>query len=65
MMDSIRPSHSGDALFQIFMLASSTHFTRETACEQFYYDEIQMGMIASRTTRCFMKADQIIEKCVF
>jgi hypothetical protein len=55
----------GDVLFEIFTLASSTHFSCETADEQFYYDEIQMGMIASGTTTCIIKADQIIEKCVF
>jgi len=55
----------GDALFEIFTLASSTHFTCETADGQFYYDEIQMSMIASGTTTCIIKADRSTEKCVF
>jgi len=54
-----------DVLFEIFTLASSIHFTCETADKRFYYDEIQMGMIASGTTTYIIKADQIIEKCVF
>jgi hypothetical protein len=57
--------NGGDVLFQVFSLASSTHFTCETTDEKFYYDEIQMGMIASGTITCVIKADQILEKCVF
>lgn len=55
----------GDVLFQIFSLASHTHFTCETVEEQYDYDEIQMGVISSGTNTCIIKAKQIIEKCVF
>lgn len=55
----------GDVLFQIFTLASPTHFICETSNEKFYYDEIEMGMVSSRTTTCIITAHQIIEKCVF
>jgi hypothetical protein len=30
-----------------------------------HFDEIQMGMMASGTTTCIIKADRITEKCVF
>lgn len=53
-----------DVLFQIYTLASGTHFSCETEDEEYEYDEIQMGTISSGTTTCIIKAQQIIEKCV-
>ncbi|CAF4410220.1 unnamed protein product [Rotaria sp. Silwood2] len=55
----------GEVLFQIFSLSSSSDFTCEVNDEQFYYDEIEIGTITSGTTICIIKAEQIIEKCVF
>ncbi|CAF5000788.1 unnamed protein product, partial [Rotaria socialis] len=34
--------NDGDSLFQVFTLASSTHFIYETANEQYDYNEIEM-----------------------
>ncbi|CAF2155936.1 unnamed protein product [Rotaria magnacalcarata] len=64
-IDRIFTVDGGDVLFQIFSLASSTHFTCETADEEYDYNEIEMGMISAGTTTCIIKAKQIIEKCVF
>ncbi|CAF2180327.1 unnamed protein product [Rotaria magnacalcarata] len=55
----------GDILFQMFSLASSFYFNCETDDEQYEHDGIEMGMISSGTTICIIKANQIIEKCVF
>ncbi|CAF4797264.1 unnamed protein product [Rotaria socialis] len=57
--------NDGDSLFQVFTLASSTHFIYETANEQYDYNEIEMGMISGGTTTCIFNVKQIIEKCVF
>ena len=53
----------GEVLLQVFSLSSSSDFICETGDEQFHYDEI--GTITSATTICIIKAEQIIEKCIF
>ncbi|CAM4829399.1 unnamed protein product, partial [Rotaria magnacalcarata] len=55
----------GEVLFQVFSLSSSSDFICEVSDEQFYYDEIEIGMNNSGTTICIIKAEQTIEKCVF
>ncbi|CAF3654904.1 unnamed protein product [Rotaria socialis] len=55
----------GDILLQIFSLASSFYFDCDTDDEQYEYEAIEMGMTSSGTTTCIIKANQIIEKCVF
>jgi hypothetical protein len=55
----------GDVLFQMFSLVFSADFTYETSEAKFCYDHIQVGTINSGTAIYFIKAEQIIENCVF